>query len=104
MENEELRLMKREFNVKLDQLERKQLNFKRRICVLLNLFIPGLGFFIFGTSYIKGTISFILFYSYGVFYRFYIVPSTDIGVAVLYSIPAIVIWIASAACVGGLNE
>ena len=104
MENDELRALKREYSVRLDQIERKHLNFKRRVCLFLNLFVPGFGYFIFGAGYLKGVLSLSLFYGYGLFFQHYLVPMTDLGVTVIYSIPLAGVWIASAIGVGGLEE
>ncbi len=104
MDNDELRAIKREYNVRLDQIERKHLNFKRRVCLFINLFVPGLGYFIFGAGYLKGLLSLLLFYGYGLFFQHYLVPMTDVGGAVIYSIPLIGVWIASNIGVGGLEE
>lgn len=104
MEDDEFRLLIREYSVKLDQLQRKHLNFKRRVCIFLNIIVPGLGYFMFGAGYGKGIISFVLFYGYSLIYHFYILQLTDMGGAVIYAIPAVVVWMASTIGVGGLED
>lgn len=100
MENEEWsRELKREIYKEIDELKREHRAFKKRISVLVNLFIPGIGFVVYGSSWLKGFVSFVLFALYNVLFFKYILPITDANVAVIYYIPAVVIWIVSMAMV-----
>lgn len=89
MENSELRELKMELYKEVGKLVREYKSFKRRICIIANLFIPGIGFILHGRSFLKGAISFILFVSYNFLFFFKILPNTDIGY--IYYIPAIII-------------
>lgn len=102
MESKELQEVKREFLKEMDTLKRDYQSFKRRASVIANLFIPGLGFVLFGSEMLKGLISFVLYFGYLTFFFKIINPSTDIGW--LYFIPAIIICIVSTAIVSGLSD
>ena len=105
MESEEWsRELKRDIYKEIDKLKREHCAFKKRISVISNLFIPGIGFFVYGKSYIKGLISFVLFFSCNILFFNKILTNTDAGIAVIYYIPAVVIWIASAAMVASLDD
>ena len=105
MERNELRELKRELLKEIDVLIREHKSFKRRISVIANLFIPGLGFVIYGSSYLKGIITFALFTLYNLLYFYKILPNLgEIFFKILYYIPAIVIWIVSTVMVGGLDD
>lgn len=88
----------------LDELKKAHRSFKKRVSVILNLFIPGIGFFIYGSAHLKGLISFVLFVTYNYLFFEKIAPNTDPGVAAVYYIPAVVIWIVSAAMVASLDD
>jgi|GEM_PF-836024 len=105
VENEEwLRELKRDMYKEIDELKRKHYSFKKRISVISNLFIPGIGFVVYGGSYLKGLLSFVLFVSYNFFFFNYISNSTDASIAAIYYIPAAVIWIVSTAMVASLDD
>jgi len=84
MERNELRELKRELLKEIDVLIREHKSFKRRISVIANLFIPGLGFVIYGSSYLKGFVSFALFVLYNLFYFKMISP--HLGETAIYII------------------
>lgn len=98
-----LREIKREMYQEIDELKREYLAFKKRISVLANLFIPGIGFVVCGSSWLKGLVSFVLFVLYNVLYFNVILPATDTVIAVIYYVPAVLIWIASAVLVASLD-
>ena len=102
MDDEIINETKKEIYEELDELRRRYLSFKSRISVLANLILPGIGFFIYGKSYIKGLIVIIMFLSYNLLYFLYILNNTDLQV--LYYLPAIVIWIVSTVMVASLEE
>lgn len=106
MENEKLlRELKTAFYKEIDKLERKHKSFKRRISVISNLFIPGIGFLIFGKFYLKGFMFFILFFVYNYLYFNKILHLTgEMFFSVFYYIPAIVIWLVSTLIVAGLDD
>lgn len=95
---------KRKLYIEIDNIKRNQKAFQRRISVIANLFIPGIGFILYGSGILKGLISFILFLSYNLLFFNVILNNTDIGGAVLYYVPAVVIWIVSAIMVSSLDE
>lgn len=96
MENEEWsRELKREIYKEIDELKRQHRAFKKRVSILANLLIPGIGFMVYGNSWLKGLVSFVLFVLYNVLFFNYILPITDAGFAVIYYIPAIAIWFVS---------
>lgn len=100
MENEEWSMeLKREVYKEIDELKREHRAFKKRISVLANLFIPGIGFVVYGSSWLKGIVAFALFVLYNALFFNSILPATDANVAVIYYIPAVVIWIVSTAMV-----
>jgi len=86
MENEELRELKREMLKDIDGLRREYKSFKRRICTIANLFIPGIGFILYGSSYLKGFISFIIFITYNLLYFYKIAPNLGEAVFLYYII------------------
>jgi hypothetical protein len=97
--------LKREFYKEIDELKRKHQSFKKRISVISNLFIPGIGFLIFGDSYLKGVVSFILFFLYNYLYFDKILLLTgEMFFSVLYYTPAIAIWLVSTVMVSGLDD
>ncbi|SHH12568.1 hypothetical protein [Clostridium grantii] len=104
MEEKNLVTLRREFKAEIEKLERNHLRFKRMICVIFNLIIPGLGFLIFGKDFLKGLISFILFFGFIYLHIKYILPNTDFSIAVIYFIPALIIWIISALVVSNLED
>lgn len=105
MENMELREIKRELYKEIDELKREHKAFKKRVSVLSNLIVPGIGFLVYGSSFLKGFISFILFVAYNLVYFNKLLPLIgEVGIAVLYYIPAIVIWFVSAVMVAGLDD
>lgn len=61
MESEELKLFKRELKKEIAILRKEQKSFKRRVSTIANLLIPGVGFVVYGSSYLTGLISFVLF-------------------------------------------
>jgi hypothetical protein len=95
MEHDELKAFKREVNKQVDELKSEQKAFKRRVSIIANLLIPGIGFIIYGSSYLKGLLSFFLFTAYNFFFFSQILNNTDLGAVVLYYLPALVIWIGS---------
>ena len=105
MENEELlRELKKDIYKEIDELKREHYSFKKRISVISNLFIPGIGFVVYGRSYLKGLILFVLFISYNLLYFNKILNNTDASIAIIYYIPAVVIWIVSVAMVASLDD
>jgi len=58
---------------------------------------------VYGSSYFRGLISFVLFVSYNVLFFNFILPHTDASIAMIYYIPAAVIWIVSTAMVASLD-
>jgi hypothetical protein len=106
VENENmLRELKTDFYKEIDELKRKHQSLKKRISVISNLFIPGIGFLIYGVSYLKGFISLSLFILYNYLYFNKILPLTgEMFFSVLYYIPAIVIWLVSTVIVSGLDD
>ncbi|MCD8502013.1 MAG: hypothetical protein LRY71_10470 [Bacillaceae bacterium] len=100
----ELEECKRELYKEIDQLKRQQKAFKLRVSIIVNLFIPGMGFVVYGPSLLKGLISFILFASYNLLFFNKILPNTDFGIAIVYYIPAIVIWITSTIIVSSIDD
>jgi len=57
MENEELGELKREMLKEFDGLRHEYKSFKRRTGVIANIFIPGIGFILYGSSYLKVLLS-----------------------------------------------
>lgn len=104
MESNALHETKRELLKEMDQLKREYKAYKRRASVIANLFIPGIGFVIYGSSYLKGLVSFVLYLLYNLLFFIKILPNTDIGIAVIYYIPALIILVASTAMVAGLDD
>jgi len=105
MNDEALRELKREMLKEIDSLKREYTSFKRRISVIANIFVPGIGFFLYGRSYVKGIVTLFLFVLYNLFYRYIIMPNLgDTFFYILCYIPAIIIWIASTSMVGDLND
>ena len=105
MKNEEIRELKREMLKEIDSLRREYKSLKNRISVIANMLIPGIGFIIYGSSYLKGIITFALFPLYNLLYFYKILPNLgEIFFKILYYIPAIVIWIVSTVMVGGLDD
>jgi len=105
MKNEEIRELKREMLKEIDSLRREYKSLKNRISVIANMLIPGIGFIIYGSSYLKGIITFALFTLYNLLYFYKILPNLgEIFFKILYYIPAIVIWIVSTVMVGGLDD
>ncbi len=101
---EELVEFKREYYREIDELKRDYKSFKSRISVIANLFIPGIGFFIYGSSYLKGLITCILFVIYNMLFFNKFLPMLDMSVAVIYYIPAVVIWMGSTMMVSYLDD
>lgn len=105
MENKELRELRREFYKEIDQLKREHKSFKKRISVLANFILPGIGFLIYGSSPLKGFITFTLFVLYNLVYFNKMMPLIgEMSIAIIYYFPAVIIWIVSAAMVAGLDE
>jgi hypothetical protein len=104
-ENEELlRELKRGVYQEIDELKREHAAFKKRVSVISNLLIPGIGFVLYGSSYLKGLISFVLFVAYNYLFFDIIADNTDAGVGMILYIPAVVIWIVSSAMVASLDD
>jgi len=100
-----LRELKTDFYKEIDELKRKHKSFKRRISVTSNLFIPGIGFLIYGQSFLKGFITIMLFFLYNYLYFSQLLPLLgEITFKVLYYLPAIIIWLVSTVMVSGLDE
>ena len=104
MENQELREVKRELYKEIDELKREYKWFKGRVSTIANLFIPGIGFFIYGSSYLKGLISFILFGGYNLIFFKWILPDLDFAFGIIYYTPAIIIWLVSTVMVANLDD
>lgn len=101
--NGELQELKRELLKEIDVLAREHKSFKKRISLIANFFIPGIGFFIYGKSFLQGLITFVLFTAYNLLYFLKILP--DIGdLLMLYYMPAIAIWFVSLLMVARLDE
>ncbi len=107
MENEEMRDLKREILKEIDILRHEYRMFKVRVSAIANMFIPGIGFIIYGKSYLKGIITFVLFTLYNLLYFFKVSPQFgqgDMFFAILFYIPAIIIWLVSTVMVLGLDD
>lgn len=105
MENKELRELKRELYKEIDEQKREHKAFKRRVGVLANLIVPGIGFLIYGSSQLKGLITFVLFVVYNLIYFNKILPLLgEVAIAIIYYIPAIIIWLVSGTMVAGLDD
>ena len=105
MENEELRMLKRELYNEITFLKNEQKSFKRRVSTIANLFIPGIGFILYGSSYLKGLILFLLFVSYNYFYFNKLSPLIDeTGVVIIYYAPAVIIWSVSTIMVASSDD
>jgi hypothetical protein len=105
MSNEELHELKREMLKDIDNLKREYKSFKRSVAVIANMFIPGIGFILYGSSYLKGIITFILFALYNLVYFLFISPNVGgSSIQVLCYIPAIAVWYVSIAMVGRLDD
>ncbi|WP_138420910.1 hypothetical protein [Aquibacillus sediminis] len=105
MENEELKILKRELNNEITILKSEQKSFKRRVSTIANLIVPGIGFILYGSSYLKALISFILFISYNYLYFNNLSPLIgEMSIAILYYIPAVIIWFVSAIMVASLDD
>lgn len=103
--NDELVEIKREINKEIDVLIREHKVFKRRISTIANFFLPGMGFIIYGSSYLKGFITLALYILYNLFYFYILFP--DLGemfFRVLYYIPAFMIWLISTIMVSTLDN
>ncbi|NLH96752.1 MAG: hypothetical protein GX477_05370, partial [Clostridiaceae bacterium] len=90
----ELQDLKRELLKEIDVLAREHKSFKKRISLIANFFIPGIGFFIYGKSFLQGLITFVLFEAYNLLYFLKILPGLG-ELKFLYYMPAIVIWFVS---------
>jgi hypothetical protein len=104
MEEKELIEMKREYYKEIDKIKREHKLFKTSVSSIANLFIPGIGFFFYGSSYVKGLTSFILFSSYNLVFFNWIVDEVDSAFRVIYYSPAIIIWIISTVMVASLDD
>ncbi|GGM20887.1 hypothetical protein GCM10011351_03420 [Paraliobacillus quinghaiensis] len=105
MENEELKVLKRELNNKITILQSEQKSFKRRVSIIANLILPGIGFILYNNSYLKALISFVLFVSYNYLYFIKLSPLIgEMSIAILYYIPALIIWFVSAIMVASLDD
>lgn len=96
--------IKRDYIKRIDILEKEHKNFKRRISIIFNLFIPGLGFLIYGEGLLKGLVSFVLFYGYLYFHYKAVVPNTDFSFALFYLFPAVIIWFSSTILLSALSD
>lgn len=83
----------RELYKEIKLLEKEQRKFRRRISAVLNMFVPGLGFFIYNGNIIKAVVTFGIYSSYIYCFARYIYPMTDIQW--FYSIPIGIIWLVS---------
>ena len=105
MENEELKILKRELYDEITILKSEQKSFKRRVSTIANLIVPGMGFVLYGSSYLKALISFFLFISYNYLYFNKISPQIGgIGTHILYYMPAVIIWFVSTIMVESLDD
>lgn len=105
MDHEALRELKREISKDIEAIKQEHRSFKRRVSVISNLFIPGIGFIIYGSAYLKGWISLALFILYNLLYFTSISPSLgELSFRILYYIPAIAVWIISTVMVGSLDD
>lgn len=98
-ENERMDDLRKELYKGLHILRVEQNDFKKRISVIANLFIPGIGFFIYGKSVLKGIISIVLFFFASVYLRFGMYETEF-----MFYIPAIIIYIVSTAMVASLKD
>lgn len=96
--------VKKELYREVDELRREAAAFKGRVSLIANLLIPGFGFFVFGQEYLKGFIALGLHILYNLFFFYRILPNTDFGVALIYYIPALLIWAVSSMMVAGLED
>lgn len=104
MENEELGDLKREMLKEFDGLRHEYKSFKRRTGVIANIFIPGIGFILYGSSYLKGIIIFALFGMYNLLYFTKILPAAWGISRVIFYIPAAAIWYAGIAMAARLDD
>lgn len=87
----------------IDALGREHKSFKKRISFIANLFIPGIGFFIYGKSYLRGIISFVLFSAYNLLYFLKILPYYG-DFNFLHYMPALVVWFVSVFMVARMDD
>lgn len=66
---EELDNSRRELKKTYAILKSEHNQLKRKICIIANLLLPGLGYYILGKGTFKGCISFILYISAIIFYK-----------------------------------
>ena len=105
MEDKELIELKRELYKDIDNSIRQFKAFKRRISIIANLLVPGIGFVIYGSSYLKGIITFVLFCVYNIIFFNISSPNIDFDFsAFIFYSPAIAIWIVSTMMVSGLDD
>lgn len=105
MENEEVKKLKRELSGELEMLKNEQKSFKRRVSAIANVAFPGIGFVLYGSSYLKALITFVLFVSYNYLYFNKLDPLIgDIGIAILFYIPSLLIWFISTLMVYSLDD
>lgn len=102
MEEAEFGELRKELYKEIDALKRTSLSFKSRVSVIANLIMPGLGFFVYGQAYLQGVISMGLYILYNILFFYKILPNTD--VALVYYVPAVVIWVVSTVMVSGLDD
>ncbi|HEY8348649.1 MAG TPA: hypothetical protein VIM13_02290 [Clostridia bacterium] len=101
--DKELQELKRELLKEIDALRREHKSFEKRISFIANLFIPGMGFFIYGESYFRGIISFVLFSAYNLLYFLKILPYYG-GFNFLHYMPAVVVWFMSTFMVARMGD
>ncbi|PAE30727.1 hypothetical protein D1B32_07390 [Oceanobacillus profundus] len=105
MENEEVKMLKRELHKEIIVLKNEQKSFKRRVSTIANIIIPGIGFVFYGSSFLKALIFFLLFFSYNIIYFNNLYPLIGgIGIAIIYYIPAVIIWFVSTIMVASLDD
>ncbi|ADU32264.1 hypothetical protein [Evansella cellulosilytica] len=104
MREEEIKGLKREMNKEIERVKRAHKSFKKRVSIVANIFIPGLGLIVYGGSVIAALITMVLFYSYICFYLSVIFVPIDAALAVIYFVPAVVIWIVSLIMVVGMDD
>jgi len=105
MHSEEEIEYRRQISREMEALRQEVRSFKKRLALLVNLVVPGLGFILYGRSYGKGLVCTVFAVSYAILYGWKILPNTGgIGIQALYASPLLAVWGISLAMVAGLEE
>ncbi|MBH1939674.1 hypothetical protein I5677_02050 [Mobilitalea sibirica] len=107
----ELEELQKDYEYYISRLKKEHRVFKKRVSIIINLIVPGFGFFIYGKSYYKGVITFLLFYSYTFFFFNRMFSDIDnifqinyIPPILFYYAPAIIVNLVSTLFVASLKE